>query len=112
LFPSPASLRQLENGPTREVHGEGTAIAVSYPYPMADSASSTKASEADIREDWDELANGPNGQHKLPVTKALRMTVDLSKLPLLDATSNGGCGSPLAAFDATRNSALVLDVAR
>jgi len=33
LFPSPASLRQLENGPTREVHGEGTAIAVSYPYP-------------------------------------------------------------------------------
>jgi hypothetical protein len=50
--------------------------------------------------------------NKLPVTEALRMTVDLSKLPLLDATSNGGCGSPLAAFDATRNSALVLDVAR
>nr|WP_301783927.1 phytochelatin synthase family protein [Caballeronia sp. SEWSISQ10-4 2] len=49
---------------------------------------------------------------KLPVTEALRMTVDPSRLPLRDATSNGGCGSPLAAFDATSDSALVLDVAR
>jgi len=29
---------------------------------MADSASSTKGSEADIREDWDELANDRNGR--------------------------------------------------
>jgi hypothetical protein len=29
---------------------------------MADSASSTKAPEADIREDWDELANDGKGR--------------------------------------------------
>jgi hypothetical protein len=29
---------------------------------MADSSGSTKAPEADIREEWDELANGRNGR--------------------------------------------------
>jgi hypothetical protein len=58
---------------------------------MADSANSTKDSEADIREGWEGLADGQNGRGRLterPLGEACSQSnkADVSEAALPDAT--------------------------
>jgi hypothetical protein len=58
---------------------------------MADSANSTKDSEADIREGWEGLADGQNGRGRLkerPLGEACSQSIkaDVSEAALPDAT--------------------------